>query len=203
MCHSIPRWRLVFAALLVLGPVAFASPAEPATPDLRSLPGYLDPDKLAPFGNPDQLTVEVNLQGPLIQFVAEAAKGADPELSAAVAKVKSVLFRLYQLAPEDLTRLRKETSATASSLEQRGWQRVVWAKTGQSVNYLYLKMDGNRIVGLTALFIDQDNQLGIINLAGEIDPVQVGKIGQRFNIEALTGAQGSLPPKAGATSEER
>lgn len=169
--------------------------ATAAGQDLKSLPGYLDPDKLAPFGNPDQLTVEVNLQGPLIQFVAEATKGADPELSAAVAKIQSVLFRLYQLTPEDLARLRRETAASASTLEKAGWQRVVWMKSPEAVNYLYLKMAGNRIVGLTALFIDKKNQLGIINLAGEIDPAQVGKIGQRFNIEALAGAEGSLAPK--------
>lgn len=190
------------ALLLLLVPAAFANAAPPAALDLKSLPGYLDPDKLAPFGDPDQLTVEVNLQGPLIQFVAEATKGADPELSAAVAKVQSVLFRLYQLTPDDLVRLRKETSATASSLEKSGWQRVVWVKSEQSVNYLYLKMDGTRIVGLTALFIDKQNQLGIINLAGEVDPAQVGKIGQRFNIEALTAAQGSLPD-AKSTSAEK
>lgn len=193
---SLRRLRRVPLLLLSL---VLATTA--AGQDLKSLPGYLDPDKLAPFGNPDQLTVEVNLQGPLIQFVAEATKGADPELSAAVAKIQSVLFRLYQLTPEDLTRLRRETAASASALEKTGWQRVVWMKSLDAVNYLYLKMAGNRIVGLTAIFIDKKNQLGIINLAGEIDPAQVGKIGQRFNIEALTGAEGSLKT-GGATKPE-
>lgn len=185
-----------FVQILLLAS-ALASGAE-AQVDLKTLPGYLDPNALQPFAGDDQLTLEVNLQGPLIRFVAEAAKGADPELSAAISKVQSVLFRLYQLTPGDLERLRRDTATSAAALEKKGWQRVVWMRGEKSVNYLYLKMEGNRVIGLTALFIDQQNQFGIINLAGEIDPAQVGRIGQRFNIEALTAAQDSLstqPPK--------
>lgn len=190
---------------VLLVPVLLSAlPARAQTPphgaaSLTALPGYLDAERLGVYDRAEHLTMEVNLQGPLIAFVAEAAKAADPELAAALSKIKSVVFQLFKPGPEDLPRVRESTLKAALALDKLDWQRVVFLRQEQNQNFLYLKLDGNRIVGLTALFVDKDQQFGFINIAGEVDPAQIGRIGQKLNIDVLEEAEGKLPSGTGST----
>ena len=62
-------------------------------------------------------------------------------------------------------------------------------------------MAGTRILGLVVLFVD-DEQFGFINLVGDIDPGQIGRIARRYNIEMLERFEselgGSRPARRGA-----
>lgn len=191
------RNLLLCLVLLSAGAASAGAQAPAPSAALSSEPGFVDPAKLDIYNREEDLTVEVNLQGPLVQFVAEAAKAADPELSSALAKIKSVVFQLYKPKAVDLAEIRSRVARNASLLEGRGWQRVVWMREGNTVHHIYLKSAGNRIVGLTALFVDKDSQFGFINIAGEVDPAQIGRIGQRFNIQGLAVAEGQIDSAAG------
>lgn len=186
--RTLTMKRLVLSLCLLAAGAAPAL-AQTSFAALAAEPGFVDPTKLDIYDREEDLTIEVNLQGPLVQFVAEAAKAADPELSSALAKIKSVVFQLYKPKAVDLAEIRARVAKNASLLESRGWQRVVWLRDGDTVHHIYLKSAGSRIVGLTALFVDKDHQFGFINIAGEVDPGQIGRIGQRFNIEPLAKAQ--------------
>ena len=193
------RWTLSLLLLASSTAVAAGAQAPPAAAsNLGNLPGFLVADRLGIYDRAEHLTMEVNLQGPLVAFVAEAAKAADPDLAAALAKIKSVVFQLYKPGPEELPGVRDRTLKAALALDKLGWQRVVFLRQEQNHNFLYLKLDGNRIVGLTALFVDREQQFGFINIAGEVDPAQIGRIGQKLNIQVLEEAEGKLPAEAGA-----
>lgn len=188
-------WRraaLAGAGALVLPAVLVAQP-----PAASFGPGFADPQKLGLKLDDEALSVEVNLQGPLIQFVAEAAKAADPELARALAKIRSVLFRLYRTEPAERPALAGALGRTAARLEALGWQRAVWVRKEATQTYLLLQTDGTRISGLVALFLDADQQLGFINIAGEVDPAQIGRIAQRFDI----GDLGDVSSELGAGGE--
>ncbi len=198
MSNRLLSFALLLAAVpLLAGTQPAGAQAPPPSAALAGEPGFVDVTKLDIYDREEDLTVEVNIQGPLVQFVAEAAKAADPELSSALAKIKSVVFQLYKPKATDLAEIRKRVAKNASLLESRGWQRVVWLRDGDTIHYIYLKSAGNRIQGLTALFVDADHQFGFINIAGEVDPAQIGSIGQRFNIQGLAAAQGQIDANAG------
>jgi Domain of unknown function (DUF4252) len=192
----VPR-NLALALLLAaaLAPAARGQGGDPEK-EIRALPGFVDSGQLGVDLDPDKLTVEVTLQGPLIQFVAEAARGSEPELADALAKVRSFRFRLYRLDPGEVAAARRRAQQAASALLARGWQQVVRIREADNDSFLHLKMDGKRIVGLAVVFVDADHQLGFINLAGEIDPAQIGRIGRRFDIQMLEDAQREIqhPP---------
>jgi hypothetical protein len=190
-----PPWRLGAAALLLAlaSPLGLeAEPQEQAGSDLAAEPGYLDPARLDVYAREENVKVEVNFQGPLIQFVAEAARGTEPELADALSRLRSVVFRLYQVGPGEASGVRSRTASAASWLEKRGWQRVVKVRDEGVETYVYLKTEGNRIVGLTALFFNDEEQFGFINVAGEIDPEQIGRIGRRLDIDVLEEAHAEL-----------
>lgn len=186
---------LVLLLAAALAPAARGQSGDPEK-ELRALPGFVDSGQLGVDLDPDKLTVEVTLQGPLIQFVAEAARGSDPELADALGKIRSFRFRLYQLGPGEVAGARRRAQQAASALLSRGWQQVVRIREEDNDSFLHLKMDGKRIVGLAVVFVDDDNQLGFINLAGEIDPAEIGRIGRRFDIQMLEDAQREIqhPP---------
>ena len=86
---------------------------------LEALPGYLDPDRLELYSDPDGLKVEVNLQGPMIRFVAEALRGAEEEgeLADALAKIASIRFQLFELDAAGSAPVLDRTRKSAEWLE--------------------------------------------------------------------------------------
>lgn len=185
---------VLFGVLVLAAQPSLA--ASPAT-DLASVAGYLDPEQLDLYSREENVKVEVNLQGPLIQFVAEAARGTEPDLADAFSRLRSVVFRLYRVGREEAAGVRRSTADAASVLERRGWQRVVKVRDEGIETYVFLKTEGNRIVGLTALFFDDEEQFGFINVAGEIDPAQIGRIGRRLDIDVLEETQEELEKGGG------
>lgn len=183
------RTLLLLAAVAVAGTAARGQDLERR---LQALPGFVDAGRLGLERGQQELTVEVNLHGPLIRFVAEAARGSEPELADALAKIESFRFRLFRLPPREVAEVRRRVDRAAATLAGGGWQGVVRIREGDNTSHLFLKMDGERIVGLTVLFVDDEDQLGFINLAGEIDPAQIGRIGRRFDIDLLEEAQAGI-----------
>lgn len=180
---------LIFAALSTAG---LAAQSQELEEHLQSLPGYVDARRLGLDRSEEELAVEVNLHGPMIRFVAEAARAAEPELADALAKIESFRFRLFRLPPGEVEEVRRRVERAATSLAAKGWERVVRIRERDNQSHLFLEMKGERIVGLTVLFVDEENQLGFVNLAGEIDPAQIGRIGRRYDIDLLEEAQGEL-----------
>jgi hypothetical protein len=203
-----PRHRLtrtLLAALLALGlstvlsaAPALAAAAKPSTPATQH-PGYLDFGELGFDANAENLRVEVSLQDAVLAFVTETLRPTDAELAEALSKIRSIRFQLYRLTPQQAAAAGERSRSLADRLERRGWQRVVRIQEDGTQSYLHLKMEGNRILGLTVMFLNHGEEgdgFGFINIAGEIDPAQLGRIGQRFDIEVLEEAQRKLNPEA-------
>ncbi len=110
-----------------------------------------------------------------------------------MSKIDSVLFRLLRTTPEERPALTATLGRLATKLEGQGWQRVVWVRKETTQSYLLLRTEGTRIIGLVALFLDSEQQLGFINIAGEVDPAEIGKLAQKLNINGLEGAEAVKP----------
>ena len=66
---------------------------------LESQPGYVPIEKLDLFP-PDKVSVEINLEGPLLHMVAAATKD-DPAFSSVMAGLKSIKLQVFPLKGED------------------------------------------------------------------------------------------------------
>lgn len=161
---------------------------------LRALPGFVEAEALGISLAADKLAVEITIEGPMLRFLAEMSRAADAELADALARLKTVRARIYDLSPEDLPRARAKANRAAELLAGRGWQRVVTVREEGTQTHLFFKTDGSRIQGLTALFVSPENQLGMINIAGEVDPEQIGRIARKLNIDVLEETLEEAPP---------
>lgn len=154
--------------------------------DLRTEPGYLDLSSVDDWFD-DEPWLEVNINGALLSLVSEASRGEDPELGEVLNKLKAIEVRGYQLAPDQFEDIGRRTGQLARQLEDMGWQTVVRVRDNEERVNVYLKQNGNAIAGLVVMVVspDDDNGAIFVNLVGDINPKDIGRIGRKFDINPL------------------
>jgi hypothetical protein len=164
-------------ALLLAAPLARAAQA----PDAGALP-FQDLD-LFPR---DKLSVEINLEGPLLRMVAEATRADDPEFAKLIAGLKAIHVQVFPLKETGgAATLRPKIDRAVRLLEDRGWQSTVRVRDKDEETYIYIKQAGNQIVGLTILALGSDQEAALINIVGTLDPAEIGRLGRNLDIPQL------------------
>jgi hypothetical protein len=163
-------------ALLLAVPALAAAPApEPGAVPLQDL-------DLFPR---DKLSVEINLEGPLLRMVSEATRGDDPEFAGLMAGLKAIRVQVFPLKDGGAETLRPKIDRAVRWLEDRGWQSTVRVHGKDGDTYIYIKQDGGQIVGLTILALDPKAEAALINIVGRLDPAQIGRLGRDLDIPQL------------------
>ena len=65
--------------------------------------------------------------------------------------------------------------------------------------YIYLKETGGKIDGLTLLSLSPGDEAVVINIVGRIDPEQIGRLAQHFDVDVKV----NKPSPAPATSDKK
>lgn len=158
----------------------------PPPPSLAGVPGFVEFSDLG-VKAPGKLTLRVALHGPLLRFVAEAARGEEPGFAELIDKLQGIFARIYELPAGSPEALLRQAEETARRLEGRGWQTVVEVHYPEGdTSFLQVRSEGDRILGLAVMFVDPaDGSAGFINVVGDITPEDVGRIGRTFDIDAL------------------
>lgn len=180
---------LLLAALAWLCVPTQAVYAQDLLEALRSEPGFVDLESLDVGLGSDQQVVDIHLTGPLIKMIGEATREEDPAFADLVAGLQLVRVKIFDLEGEtgsevDVEQLERRTRELLRGLQEDGWMPVVQVRDDGDHIYVAIKMRGDRIAGLTALFRDT-TQLGLVNIVGDLDPVQIGRIGQRLGLDPL------------------
>jgi len=164
------------AALLLFSLAARAA-------DPSDAPGFVDFGDLETLtGNPPK--VEVDLGGPMIRFLAAASREAEPDVADMMSKLKSIRVNVFELAPGSEEAAHLKLQSLAADLEARDWERaVVVREKGEATVHMYMKLDGENVVGLTFMAVDDDDEAVFINIVGEVDPEKLGKLAARFGVD--------------------
>ena len=171
----------------ILACLIAARPTAAQDIDLSAEPGYLDLNDIQGWFD-EEPWLEVNVKGALLRLVTEAARHDDPELSDLLGRLKAIEVRGYPLTPAQFDEIGKRTGDLAKQLESRGWDTVVRVRERDERVNIYMKVNEDVIAGLVVMVLEPDNEEGavFVNIVGDIDPEQIGKIGQKFNIDPLS-----------------
>ena len=150
--------------------------------DLTALPGYVPLEKLDLFPK-EKLSVEINIEGALLSLVAAGAKNSDPEFASLIGGLKSIKLRVIPLKDLDESALRTKMGRTVSWLEDRGWKATLKVRNEGEETYIYLKETAGKIDGLTLLSLSPGDEAVVINIVGRIDPEQLGRLTQHFDVD--------------------
>lgn len=169
-------------AALVLA-MAALSPAQ--AQDVSREAGYVDLSSIErSFASPPK--VEVNVRGSLLRLVVEASRREDPGLADVLSRLKAVQVRSWDVEMSQRADIERHAETFTQRLSRGGWETVVRVReVGQNVG-VFLRESGDLISGLTIVVVE-DGEATFVNIVGDIDPSEVGMIGQRFNIDGLTG----------------
>lgn len=178
-----------FAALLALALLATpAAVASDATP-LADQPGYVDFDGFELFSR-DHLDVHISVKGPLLALVAGATRESDPELSEALGALRGVEVRAYTVTEDIRGRVHGELEELADQLRKDGWSTAMTVKVDRDYGYAMLRFAAGSSgagdpVGLVAMYLTEDNSAVLVNIVGDIDTRNVGRLARRFDLDLL------------------
>ena len=180
--------------IVLLTALLFLSVAGAHAQTLESQPGYVPIEELGLFPA-DKLSVEINIDGPLLRMVAAATKREDPGFSAVLADLKSIKVQVFPLKGVDAGVIKTRIGRSAHWLEGRGWVSMLKVRDQGEETYIYLKQAGDRIDGLTLLSFNPKEEAVVINIVGRIDPAQIGRIGQSLNLPQLKKVPANRKPE--------
>ena len=157
-------------------------------------PGFVPLAELNLFPQ-DKLSAEINLDGVILRLVAAAMKKEDPAFSSMVASLRSINVQVFPLAGIDAGTVKAKVDRAVHWLEDRGWKASLRVKEKGEETYIYLREQDGQIVGLTVLSFQPGEEAAVINIAGHIDPDQIGRLGQRLDVPELEKVQAGKKPK--------
>jgi len=156
-----------------------ALPVIAQTDELRDEPGYVDFGELSSaYGEP---VVEINIGTALLGFVGALAGEDDPEAAAIFDKLKAVRVNVYKV--EDASAAIGHINDVSSKLQSQDWTSIVTVRNEGEHARIYVKMNGNKIDGLTVMAAEDGDEAVFINVIGEIDPEDLSTVTDTLDID--------------------
>jgi len=155
--------------------------------ELKKLPGYVEFDAEAIFGN-QEAKVEVYLKDPMLNLVIDFMGEDDEDLRDVLGKLKLIRVQVYDI---DRTKA-KELSAVAKTISQdldkKGWERIVRVREDDERVDVYFKPSAEYewLDGIVVFVIGEDEEAVFVNVVGEIRPEDVGRLADEFDIDYLS-----------------
>ena len=151
--------------------------------DFEKFSEQLDFSKFDFFKNVEK-KVEVSITGPLLRFVSKAAAKEDPELSQLLDNLKSITVDVFPMDKIQFDEVEYAINSISRELESRNWERMVRVKEEKEHVEIYSQFVDDILSGLVVMAISDDEAV-FVNIIGNINPEQLGKLGDKFGIPKL------------------
>ncbi len=136
-------------------------------------------------------SVDINLNGSMLQFAAKFLDGKDPDeakVKKLIGGIEAIYIRSFQFkkegewAPSDLENIR-------SQVKGPGWSRIVGYKsTTEGANAeVYVRNDKDKITGV-AIVVAEPREFTVVNLSGTIDMDSLADLSGHFGMPKLEAA---------------
>jgi hypothetical protein len=146
----------------------------------RGNAGFADLDSLGIADTDRVLSLSI---GPaLLRFAARHVED-DPQTRALLRSLDGVRIRIYEI-DGDPARVAARMDGMSAKLEGSGWERVMLVRDRDEQAHMLVRLDGDRICGMTVLVSDGDQEAVVINLMGDIQPQQFGGVMAALEVDA-------------------
>jgi hypothetical protein len=158
------------------------------TGEMKGLAGYVDFGDLASvYGEPK---VRINIGKQLLQFVSWAAKDVEDESAQLFNKLDAVRIEVYNLNDNAGPAI-DTINNVAKKLPPDNWEPIVTVNDGEDHVRIYAKAGDNVMNGLVVMVVDGQEAV-FINIIGDIDPAQLGKVTNALDIDVNIPAEGGV-----------
>ena len=150
------------------------------TNEIKKLAGSVDfGDLTSSYGEPN---VEINLGPSMLQFASAIIGDEDPEALAVMKGLKAIRVKIYNIdgnADAAIGQINK----SRKQLEADNWEQIVKVKDEGEQTHIFMKMIDGKIEGMTVLVAGDEDEAIFINIIGNIDPKDLGKITDSFDVD--------------------
>lgn len=166
--------------LLLIGLMAMlAFPAIAQEDALKAFPGYVDFGELGSiFGEP---SVQIAVGASLLGLISSLGANEDPEAAALLKRLNGVRVNVYETT-EMAEGAVDYVKTVSSQLNQRGWESVVTVNSADEQVRIFMKLNSDRVEGITVMAV-QDDEAVFVNVIGNINPEELGKVMDKFDID--------------------
>jgi hypothetical protein len=179
---------LILLAALTLGGCGLTAP--------RGNEGFADLDSLGVSDTDRVLTLSI---GPALLRFAARHVDDDPETRELLRSLDGIRIRIYEI-DGDAARVAMRMDDMSHKLATSGWERILLVRQEQEQAHMLVKLEGERIRGMTVLVSDGDAEAVVINLMGDIHPQQFGDVMAALDVDAAGVAE--IEPRAEAGDDQ-
>jgi len=150
------------------------------TNEIKKLAGYVDfGDLTSIYGEPN---VEINLGPSMLQFASAIIGDADPQALSVMKGLKAIRVQIYNIDGNADAAI-KQINTSRKQLVENNWEQIVKVKEDSQETHVFMKMIDGKIEGMTVLVAGDEDQAIFINIIGNIDPKDLGKITESFDLD--------------------
>ena len=141
-------------------------------------------------------SVDINLNGSLLQFAAKFLDGKNPDeakVKKLIGGIEGIYIRSFQFKKEGEWQ-QADLESVRGQLKAPGWSRIVGFKsTTEGANAeVYVHNDKDKVTGI-AILVAEPQEFTVVNLSGTIDLDSLADLSGHFGmpkIEVAPGARG-------------
>jgi len=172
-----------FAILFLFSAALFAQKG-----DYKNSPGYVDFGDLSKFESGDKVT-EVLLEENLLKMAANFAKQDNPEAFDLLNGLKLVKVNSFEVNLKNQSEIEGKINRIDKDLLSKNWERIVKTRGADENANVYIKTDNNnKIYGLVVTTISKNQEASFINIVGNINLEDLGKLSHNLNIPSIDTA---------------
>jgi len=137
------------------------------------------PDQIEKLGSKARESVNITLDGPLLQLAGQFLGANEQEVKQLVSNLKAIHVRTFEFdrsgefSDADMDPVRAQLRS--------GWARIIESRETNEHVEVYVKQDKEQIGGLV-IISSEPRELAIIHIDGPIDLRQLSTLGGRFGI---------------------
>ncbi|MCH8325906.1 MAG: DUF4252 domain-containing protein [Bacteroidetes bacterium] len=154
--------------------------------DYVNEPGYADFGTLTSFYKGDDVT-EVFLDEHILKMMSKLSGENDPEMKKLLTGLKLVRVYSFEVPKESRLKLKNKIGEIDKKLLNEKWYRIIKIKEKNGYTNVYLKSsaDENNVVGLAVVSLDSNGEASFINIVGNINLDNLGRLSDKFNIPMM------------------
>ncbi|MGA7720848.1 MAG: DUF4252 domain-containing protein [Ignavibacteriaceae bacterium] len=156
--------------------------------DYSKYPGYFNFGTISRFIKGDNVT-EVNIDYHLLNLISGLSQDNNDGLAQIIHNLKLVKVYSFEVKPEDQKELLGKIIEMDESLKDKKWDRIVKVKEPDQFTFVFIKPSGNdkTISGIVAVNYEKSGKATFVNIVGEINNKDIGKVANKFNVPSFEG----------------
>ncbi len=153
--------------------------------DYTQYAGYVDLGNFDSIDKIEDQVTEVLIEEHLIKMVAKMTKHSEPELSDLLDGIKLVKVHAFENTEKSYDKIKENAARIDEELMDKDWDRIVKIRSTKEFANVYIKTDGELIVGLVVTTGEMRGESAFVNIVGDINLETIGELGSKFDIPSL------------------